>query len=104
MQEFEKTVSGLMKKLDQLLADTDGLVKRLEGETVPEFSKTLLDARNAMKSAERIMADESPLQTDLREALRELSRTAASLKVLTDYVERQPQSLIFGKPAEEPQQ
>jgi paraquat-inducible protein B len=39
--------------------------------------------------------------SDLREALREITRAAASIRALADYLERQPQSLIRGKPAQE---
>jgi paraquat-inducible protein B len=38
------------------------------------------------------------LQQDLRQALQELTRAAASLRVLTDYLERHPEAIIRGKP------
>ena len=41
----------------------------------------------------------SPLT--VRRALRELMRTADSLRQLTDYLEENPQSLLRGKPKEE---
>ncbi|MFZ5557160.1 MAG: hypothetical protein ACOZDY_10645 [Pseudomonadota bacterium] len=42
------------------------------------------------------------LQQDLRETLREVSRAAASLRVLTEYLEQHPEALIRGKPEEKP--
>ena len=48
-----------------------------------------------------MMENDSPLQTDARLALRELTKTSDSLKKLTDTLDKQPQSLIFGKPAED---
>jgi len=38
----------------------------------------------------------------LRESLREIGRAAAAIRALADALERQPQSVIFGKPPEEP--
>jgi paraquat-inducible protein B len=92
----------VMATLDQTLKSADVLAKRLGDDTTPELNRTLEEARRTLKSAEGALATESPLQTDLRETLRELTRAAASLRALTDYLERQPQSLIRGKPAEEP--
>ena len=37
------------------------------------------------------------MQIDLRETMREVSRAAQSLRVLGDYLERHPESLIRGK-------
>jgi paraquat-inducible protein B len=120
-EELEATVASILKKLDkvqyeqigadvrkvmatldQTLKDADVLVKRLDQETTPELNRALEEARKALKNAEDTLATGSPLQTDLREALREITRAAASIRTLADYLDRQPQSLIFGKPPEEP--
>ena len=120
LQELETTVAGILKKLDrvqyeeigadlrkamatldQTLRDTSALVRRLDAESVPELNRTLEEGRRALQSAEGSLAPGSPTVTDLREALREITRAAASIRALADYLERQPQSLIRGKPAEE---
>lgn len=49
-----------------------------------------------------MVAADAPLQQDLRDTLREVSRAAASLRVLTDYLEQHPEALIRGKPEEKP--
>lgn len=102
--ELEETGARIAKKMDVLLGNMDTLIKRLDAETVPELNQALIEARRAMQNAENVMASDSPLQTDLRDALRELTRTAASIKTLSDSLDRQPQSLIFGKPPEESKQ
>jgi paraquat-inducible protein B len=121
LEDLEATVASIVKKLDrvqyeeigadlrqvlatldQTLKNTDVVVQRLGAETAPELNRTLEEARRALKSAEGTLATESPLQTDLREALREITRAAASIRTLADYLDRHPQSLLLGKPAEEP--
>ena len=95
----------LTKPINQpeLLARVRSLLRvKTLWDQLAELNRTLEDARRALKNAEGALATESPLQTDLREALREITRAAASMRALTDYLERQPQSLIRGKPAEEP--
>ena len=68
--EIEKTIASVIKKMDRLMADTDKLVKRLDAETIPEFNQTLVESRRALKSAENVMASDSPVLIDLRETLR----------------------------------
>jgi paraquat-inducible protein B len=101
-ERIDADVRKVMATLDQALKSADVLARRLGDDTTPELNRTLEDARRTLKSAESVLATDSPLQTDLRETLRELTRAAASIRALADYLDRQPQSLIFGKPAEEP--
>ena len=85
--DMEKSVASIVK-------NTDKLVQKLDGETLPEVNK-------ALKNADALLASDSPMQTDLRETLRELTKAASSLKKLADTLDQQPQSILFGKPAEE---
>ena len=89
-----------LASLDETLTSADVLVKRLDTEVAPEARRTLEGARRTLSSAERTLAADAPLQTDLRETLRELGRAAQSLRTLTESLERNPESLIRGKPAE----
>jgi len=102
--QYEEIGADLRKAiatLDQTLKETAALVKRLDAESVPELNRALEQGRRALASAEGSLAPDSSTVTDLRGALREISRAAASIRALADYLERQPQSLIRGKPAEE---
>ena len=66
--------------------------------TLDSASKAIDSAGKAMTSAGRAVAEDSTLQQDLRGTLQELSRAAVSLRVLTDYLEQHPESLLRGKP------
>lgn len=91
-----KSVPGVLNNLEQSLAsvvkNTDTLLEKLDAEVIPELNQTL-------KNINVITASDSPLQTDLRDSLREISKAASSMKTLTDMLDQQPQSLIFGKPS-----
>ncbi|MFD2407638.1 hypothetical protein ACFSVK_20875 [Azorhizophilus paspali] len=63
---------------------------------------TLGEARKAVDTAQNMMAADEPLQQDTREAIRELGRTARSLRALADYLERHPEALLWGKKRGEP--
>jgi paraquat-inducible protein B len=87
LEDAEKTIGNVLKS-------TDRIVKKLDEETIPEFNKTL-------KNVNALTDSNSPLVTDMRDSMRELTKAATSIKALTDMLDQQPQSLIFGKPAEE---
>ena len=105
--EFEEIGADVRKalaSLDQTLKEAEGLVKRLDttlGELTPAVTQTLEEARQTLKSTEGVLASGSPLQSDLRDTLRELNRTLSSVRALADYLERHPESLIRGKPKPE---
>jgi paraquat-inducible protein B len=55
-----------------------------------------------MDGANQVLSRDAPVQLDLRETLREVSRAAQSLRVLGDYLEQHPESLIRGKREDKP--
>jgi paraquat-inducible protein B len=103
--------AGLKKDLD-ILAETLKSVNRMAGridaEAVPELKATLDEARRTLAVAERVMkgaettlvGPHAPAQQQLRGALQEVTRAARALRVLADYLERHPEALFRGKPAE----
>ena len=112
---YEKIGNDLQNALAGLDRTFDGaqkLVKTLNNDVSPQVTAAMKDVRRtldtanrtidsagkAMSSAGRAVAEDSPLQQDLRDTLQELSRAAVSLRVLTDYLEQHPESLLRGKP------
>ena len=84
--------------LNKTLASTEQAVTRINTDVTPELTAAMKDVRKTVNNAERTLADDSPLQQDMRQTLRELTRAAGSVRVLTDYLERHPESLLRGKP------
>ena len=121
MAELQATLTQIMKKLEKLpldevvadlrqtvqtldatLKSADKMVQRVDAEIVPEVRAALEEARKTLGAAKQTLSADAPLQQDLREALRELARTAQSLRVLTDYLDRHPESLLRGKQEDKP--
>lgn len=92
-QQLEKTV----KVLQSTLVSADKLLVRVDGELVPELSRTLQDARKTLDKANQVLADDSPLQGRVDDTLREVSLAARSVRHLADLLERQPEALLMGK-------
>ena len=93
----------LLKTLQELhttLRGTTTLVDHLNADVAPEAAAALGNAKQALKALESTLSETSPLQSDLRDTLRQLSRSARTLANLSDYLEQHPESLIRGKPQE----
>lgn len=91
-----------MATLEQTLKSTDQLMRHVDGSLAPQVEATLAEAREAMKNAKDLLAQDAPLQSDLSATLLQLSRAAKSVTALVDYLERHPESLLRGKPGDSP--
>lgn len=93
--------------MKEALRSAKDVFDSVNADVVPALEKTLLDARGALGSAEKMLASTqanlvgagAPAQIELRSAMQELARAARALRVLADYLERHPEALIRGKPA-----
>jgi paraquat-inducible protein B len=95
-----QTLDGALKSADKVLRQVDTTVVPEARATLDDVRNTLDDVRKTLGGAKQVLSSDAPLQTDLRETLRELSRAAQSLRVLSDYLERNPESLLRGKKEE----
>lgn len=89
-------------ELRQTLQSVDKLTRRLESDVAPETQATLSELRRTLGNAEKVLAADSPVIHDVREAAREISRAAYSLRSLADTLDRQPEALLKGKREENP--
>jgi paraquat-inducible protein B len=89
-----------MATLDQTLKTTDHLMRNVDSSIAPQVTATLKEAQGAMKNAKDALSEGGALNNNLGDALLQLSRAAKSLGALADYLERHPEALIRGKPAD----
>jgi len=109
MEEIQaslKSIAGRLEKLPieqigsdlrQTLQAASGLLNRLNTQVTPQITAALIEARQAVSSAQGLVAANKPLLEDSHEAIRELAKTAKTLRSLADYLERHPEALIRGK-------
>ncbi|MCE9661654.1 MAG: MlaD family protein [Burkholderiales bacterium] len=94
------------KDLRSTLAGANAAISRLTPEAqkaMAEVQKTLARAQASLDNLDRNVTDPgAPVQQNLQETLLELQRTARSLRVLSDYLQQHPESLLRGKPADAP--
>ena len=121
MTEVQETFSRLARKLENIpldqiggdlrqslralsrtLESADLFLKRLDKDVAPAARVALEEAGRTFSTAERTFKSDAPLQQDLRDTLRDVSRAAQAMRVLADYLERHPEALLRGKKEHKP--
>ncbi|MDM0047167.1 MlaD family protein [Variovorax dokdonensis] len=97
-EEIGNDARKALASLNRTLVEVEGLGRTLNKDVSPELLAAMKDVRRTLDTAQRTLREDSPLQQDMRQTLQELTRAASSLRVLTDYLEQHPESLLRGKP------
>ena len=94
---LDKSLQALNRLLNNINGEVEPLSTSVEG-TLETARGTLEAAQRAITHAEEGLADQAPIISyELTLALKELTQAARSLKVLTDYLQQHPESLLRGK-------
>lgn len=104
------TVESMQSTLDNMnatLTQLRGAIRRMDAKMDPlmtDADRLMLDTDHTMKQAEATLGSlqasiepDSPLAYKLNQTLDQVSATAASMRQLTDYLQRNPSALIRGK-------
>ena len=101
-----------LEEARRMIATADGLLKTGVNGTLDQVNTTLEELRRPLATADAVLKNadavltntdatllgkNAPVQQDLRDALQEVTLAARSLRVLMDYLERHPDSLLRGK-------
>jgi len=98
--QLQETLDGADAAIRQLSPDAQRALADVR-ETLASMRGTLSQAESAVGNLDRnLTQSDSALQRNANQALSELQRAAQSLRVLGDYLQRHPQSLLRGKPAD----
>ena len=97
IEQLAADLSRSLHTLDATLNSARQLVGQVDSQVAPQATRTLAEAERALKSANAVLAEDSPLQSDLHDALVRVTQAGRSLTLLADYLERHPESLILGK-------
>jgi paraquat-inducible protein B len=109
LQSLQESINRIIARIDKLpleqignnaqqtLANTSLLMRNLNTQVVPQAKSALSAAQATLDSANTALQPDSALQQDTADAIRELARTAASFRALSDYLQRHPEALLRGK-------
>lgn len=94
LEEITENLTSLVKRLEKIPFDRIGA----------DLAASLVAARASLEQAERtlattqsLVAPESTLNQELQRSLQELTDAARSLGLAADQIEREPNSLLFGR-------
>ncbi|CAB1074972.1 Paraquat-inducible protein B [Olavius algarvensis Delta 1 endosymbiont] len=83
--------------LSTTLKHTRKLAQNFDQTVVPELDATLKEARATLSAIKVSVSKDSPLYYELMRVLKELTGAARSIRLMADYLERNPDALIYGK-------
>lgn len=98
--ELRDTMDGMretMAGLRTIMGTADTFLRNADKNTLPRAEAALEQMRSTLARAEAALDPDSAMRADLELALKELADAARSLRVLADYLERQPDALLYGK-------
>ncbi|OEU44503.1 MAG: hypothetical protein BBJ60_11605 [Desulfobacterales bacterium S7086C20] len=93
LHETLKSASELVQNVDR---QVDPMLSTIK-ETFETATAALTQAKNTLVSLEERTAEDSTLRYEFDNTLQELSGAARSIRVLADYLQRHPESLLRGK-------
>ena len=90
--------------LQQALGSADTAIQQIS----PQAQQALADVQKSLKALQgtldgldrNVLQADAPLQRDASKALAEMQRAARALRVLGDYLQQNPETLLKGKPAD----
>jgi paraquat-inducible protein B len=90
-------VEDLVKNLNKTIQDIGILLEDLNTGGDGEVATTLTQAQKTLVSIEQILSSDSSFNQETTRAMREIADAASAIRMLVDFLERQPNALIYGK-------
>jgi paraquat-inducible protein B len=100
LEQIGKDLQQTMANLSKTTANLQTLVQKLDANVAPAATDTLKQAQTTLIKVDRLLNADSPTGHELKRALAELADAARNIAILVDYLERHPDSLVFGKEAQ----
>ncbi|MFV0455330.1 MAG: intermembrane transport protein PqiB [Pseudomonas sp.] len=94
-------VEAVADNLNGSLAELRQTLKQVNGNILPQLQRTLERSEKTLENANQMLTDGSPQRQQLGDTLEEVQRAVRSVRVLSDYLSRHPESLIRGRDGSE---
>jgi len=95
LESLEAGITGFIKKLNNVPLEQIGTNLN---RTIVGVQGTLTNTDNLLKDANRMITPGSLLDAQINSTLQQVGGAAQALRILADYLEQHPESLIHGKP------
>lgn len=101
LEEISQDLHKAINALRRTLKATEQVAGGVNDDVLPGLKAALDDFQATMNGIEQTLGPDSAIGYNARNVMSEMAATIRSLRALVDYVERNPQSVIFGKEAEQ---
>ncbi|MDD0973768.1 intermembrane transport protein PqiB [Pseudomonas fontis] len=91
-------IDRIANNLDRNLVELHKGLQQVNTKTLPGVQGTLQELSKTLQSANSTLADDSPQREKISQTMDELNRMSRSLRELSDYLSRHPESLLLGRP------
>jgi paraquat-inducible protein B len=96
-------VRKMIATADSVLSSNVTLTLGQVNTTLEELRRPIATADAVLKNTDAtLLGKDAPMQQELRDTLQELAKAARSLRILMDYLEQHPESLLRGKTEDKP--
>ena len=100
VDRVNKRFDPMVSSVEATMKDTRRLINNVNNQVGPLATNTheiLVQAKRSLEAFEEVTSPDSPAYSDLTDSLSELSEAARSIRVLADYLKRNPEALLYGK-------
>ena len=95
-------LQAVVSHADEDLRDLHGSLERINDGLLPNATMALTKVQGTLQGIDLLLTDDSPFRSNVEEALTDLQGTLRSLRALADTLNRHPEALIKGRPADSP--
>lgn len=95
-------VQEIAGNLNGSLGEAQKTFRLFNAQVMPELHGVLEQSRSTMDVAGAALAEDSPVRQQIDRTMDEVQRMARSVRVLTDYLSRNPEALIRGRTRQDP--
>lgn len=108
-EKVQEQVQAIVEKISKLpmaeiannlngnLSEMQKVLKQVNTDVLPQIKGTLAQSQKTMEVATSSFAEDSPARQQISQTVDEIQRAARSVRLLTDFLSRNPEALIRGR-------
>jgi len=95
--EIGRDVKTVLESVNSNLRKSEAMFGQINETVLPEITRSMRQIQKSVADIEKGYGKDSGTNQELRKALDDLAEAARSIRILTEYLQRHPESLIRGK-------
>jgi paraquat-inducible protein B len=97
IEEISKDLHQSIKSLNKTLQAAEKVAGGIDSEVLPGLKEALTEFQETMNGIQQTLGPDSAINYNARNVMGEMEATIRSLRALIDYMERNPEAILFGK-------